>query len=370
MALGLFQTGQFALDIGGSNVVALSVVGRPESLRLRACYDWTLSPGLVVDGEIVEPDLFVRELREWVNHYKLRGRSVQLAVSNQKVIVRTIDMPDLSEEELLSAIQFQAQEYIPIPVDEVVLDSQIIGRRVGPDGSARQQVLLVAAQKTMIMNLLSAVRKAGLKVLGVDVASLALLRALVPDSPFLPEADAGAVCHGLVDMSSSVSTLAVAMDGVLKFTRIINFSSDRFHRAISERQRRSLWMMPRPWCERVGLAGPLPPDRDFYRDEIVDETQAELGKVATELGEEIRRSFDYYQAQEQSFPVGQLILSGRGALVRNLDSHLAELLGMPVALANPLAHIAENSSDVPDADLASMAPCLSVAVGLVLPERE
>ena len=369
MALGVFQTGQFALDIGGSNVVALSVVGRPESLRLRACYDWTLSPGLVVDGEIVEPDLFARELREWVNHYKLRGRSVQLAVSNQKVIVRNIDMPDLSEEELLSAIQFQAQEYIPIPVDEVVLDSQIIGRRVGPDGTARQQVLLVAAQKTMIMNLLSAVQKAGLKVLGIDVASLALLRALVPDSPFLPEAGAGAVSHGLVDISSSVSTLAVAMDGVLKFTRIINFSSDRFHRAIGDGRD----IPPddaHALVQRVGLAGPLPPDRDFYRDEIVDETQSELGEVATELGEEIRRSFDYYQAQEQSFPVGQLILSGRGALVRNLDSHLAELLGMPVALANPLAHIAENSSDMPDADLASMAPCLSVAVGLVLPERE
>ena len=221
----------------------------------------------------------------------------------------------------------------------------------------------------MIMNLLSAVRKAGLKVLGIDVASLALLRALVPDSPFLPEAGAGAVCHGLVDISSSVSTLAVAMDGVLKFTRIINFSSDRFHRAIGDGRE----IPPddaHALVQRVGLAGPLPPDRDFYRDEIVDETQSELGKVATELGEEIRRSFDYYQAQEQSFPVGQLILSGRGALVRNLDSHLAELLGMPVALANPLAHIAENSSDMPDADLASMAPCLSVAVGLVLPERE
>ena len=273
MALGVFQTGQFALDIGGSNVVALSVVGRPESLRLRACYDWTLSPGLVVDGEIVEPDLFVRELREWVNHYKLRGRSVQLAVSNQKVIVRTIDMPDLSEEELLSAIQFQAQEYIPIPVDEVVLDSQIIGRRVGPDGSAHQQVLLVAAQKTMIMNLLSAVRKAGLKVLGIDVASLALLRALVPDSPFLPQAGAGAVCHGLVDISSSVSTLAVAMDGVLKFTRIINFSSDRFHRAIGDGRD----IPPhdaQALVQRVGLAGPsaprsgLLPRRDRRRDAV------------------------------------------------------------------------------------------------------
>jgi type IV pilus assembly protein PilM len=368
VALGLFQTGQFALDIGGSTVVALSVAGRPENLRLRACHEWSLSPGLVVDGEIVEHDLFIRELRSWVNQHKLRGRSVHLAVGNQKVIVRTIDMPDLPEEELLSAIQFQAQEYIPIPVDEVVLDSMILGRRVAPDGSVRQQVLLVAAQKTMIMNLLSAVRKAGLKVLGIDVASLALLRALVPDDPFVTDAAGQAACHGLVDVSSSVSTLAVATEGVLKFTRIINFSSDRFSRSLAESLEVPL-EDAHALVRRVGLAGPLPPDRDFYRDEVVDATQVGLSTVATELGEEIRRSFDYYQAQEHAVPVGQLILSGRGALVRNLDAHLANLLDMPVALANPLAHIAQNSSGVPDADLASMAPCLSVAVGLVLPER-
>jgi len=368
MALGLFQTGQFALDIGGSDVVALSVAGGADKLRLRACHEWPLSPGLVVDGEIADHDLFVRELRSWVNQNKLRGRSVQLAVSNQKVIIRNIDMPDLSEEELLSAVQFQAQDYIPIPVDEVVLDAQIIGRREAPDGTVRQEVLLVAAQRTMIMNLLSAVRKAGLKVLGIDVASLALMRALVPQAPYVGDDESSVACHGLVDISSSVSTLAVAVGDTLRFTRMINFSSDRFVRAISE-QRNIPYDDAHLLVQRVGLAGPLPADRDFYRDDVVDQTQEILSEVADELGEEIKRSFDYYQAQEQSVPVSQLILSGRGALVRNLDSHLADFLGMPVAVANPLVHVSENSSDMSDAELLSMAPCLSVAMGLVLPER-
>lgn len=368
MALGLFQTGQFALDIGGSSVVALSVAGRAENLKLRACHDWSLSPGLIVDGEIVEPDLFVRELRSWVNKHKLRGRAVHLAVSNQKVIVRHIDMPDLPEDELLNAINLQAQEYIPIPVDEVVLDSQLLGRKVGPDGSVRQEVLLVAAQRTMIMNLLAAVKSAGLKVLGIDVASLALLRALVPESPFFAGSQEEPVCLGLVDISSSVSTLAVAVDGDLKFTRIVNFSSDRFAREVGEARGIPL-EDAHTLVQRVGLVGPLTPDRQFYRDEIVDEVQEALGKVAADLATEIRRSFDYYQGQADTVPISQLILSGRGALVRNLDSHLAEILGTPVALANPLAHIADNSSAMADDDLAALAPCLSIAVGLVLPER-
>ncbi len=368
MAVGLFQTGQYALDIGGSSVVALSVTGKADHLKLRACHEWAIPAGLVVDGEIAEPDLFTRELRTWVNRNKLRGRGVHLAVSNQKVIVRNIDMPDLPEAELLSAIQLQAQEYIPIPVDEVVLDSQILGRRFEADGTARQEVLLVAAQRTMIMNMLNAVRHAGLKVLGIDVSSLALLRALIPDEPFLPQPGEGSVCRGLVDVSSSVSTLAVVVDGMLKFTRVINFSSDRFARSLAESRK-----IPQEdasvLVERVGLPGPLPADIEFYRDEVVEETQSGLTQVASELAEEIVRSFDYFQAQERSAAVSQLILSGRGALVRNLDAYLAERLAMPVAVANPLVHIAENASSVPDAALVAMAPSLSVALGLVLPER-
>jgi type IV pilus assembly protein PilM len=369
MALGLFQTGQYALDIGGSSVLALSVTGKPDHLTLRACHEWTIPAGLVVDGEIVEPDLFARELRTWVNRNKLRGRGIHLAVSNQKVIVRNIDMPDLPEAELLNAIQLQAQEYIPIPVDEVVLDSQILGRRIESDGTARQEVLLVAAQRTMIMNMLNAVRHAGLKVLGIDVSSLALLRALIPDEPFLPQPGHESVCRGLVDISSSVSTLAVVAEGTLKFTRVINFSSDRFARSVAE-SRKIPHEDANVLVERVGLPGPLPPDLESYRDEVVEEAQSGLTQVALELAEEIARSFDYFQTQERSTAVSQLILSGRGALVRNLDAYLADRLAMPVTVANPLMHVEENASSVPDEVLVAMAPSLAVAVGLVLPERD
>ena len=93
MALGLFQSGQVALDIGGSSLVAVRLTGRGRGLTLRGCFEQPLPEGLVVDGEIVEADLFTRELKAFVRTHGLRGRSVQLAVSNQKVIVRNVDLP-------------------------------------------------------------------------------------------------------------------------------------------------------------------------------------------------------------------------------------------------------------------------------------
>jgi type IV pilus assembly protein PilM len=369
MALGLFQSGQLALDVGGSTLVAVHVTGKVGRLKLRGCYEWPLPEGLVADGEIVDTDLFARELKAFVNRNKLRGRGVHVAVSNQKVIVRNIEMSEMTEAELRGAIEFQAQDYIPIPVDEVVLDFLVLGKRVGPDGSARQEVLLVAAQKTMINAFLAAVRQAGLKIAGIDVSSLALVRALVPATPFLAAEHETGVCRGIADISSSVCTLVVAVDGVLKFTRIINFSSDRFPRTLSQ-ERGIPFDDAQTMVQRLGLAGPLSPEDEYYPQDIVADTHEKLGKVVSELSDEIRRSFDYYQGQEQATPVTELILSGRGALVRNLDAHLAEALGMPVALGNPLTHILQNNSDVPDANLAYMAPYLAVAVGLALPEED
>jgi type IV pilus assembly protein PilM len=152
----------------------------------------------------------------------------------------------------------------------------------------------------------------------------------------------------------------------MKFTRIVNFSSDRFARALTE-AKGIPFDDAQVMVERIGLSGPLPPDEEFYPADVVMETQATLGKVAVELAEEIRRSFDYYQGQEHGTPVSELILSGRGALLRNLDSHLSDALGLGVVIGNPLTHISQNASGQPDVDLAAMAPCLSVAIGLALP---
>ncbi len=369
MALGLFPSGQVALDIGGSSLVALELAGTSGKLKLKGCYEWPLSEGLVVDGEIVDSDLLARELKAFANQHKLRGRAVELAVSNQKVIVRNIDMPEMTEDELRGAIEFQAQDYIPIPIDEVVLDFQVIGRYANAEGASRQQVVLVAAQKAMIAMYTAAVRQAGLKLSGIDVCSMALVRALIPPAPFLAEGPHNGVCRAIADISSSVSTLVVAVDNVLKFTRVINFSSDRFARVLSDQ----LGIPPEDaniLVQRIGLTGKEAPGDDVYSEEIVAQTQQKLGEVAYELGDEIRRSLHYFQGQELNMPVTEVILSGRGALVRNLDSMLSESLSMPVSIGNPMTLIGENASSLSDADLAFMAPYLSVAVGLALPEED
>lgn len=369
MALGIFGGTPLALDIGGSSLVALQVAGGPGRLKLRSCYEWPLSEGLISDGEVGDVGLLARELRSFASHFRLRGRPVHIAVGNQKVIVRNIDMPDMTEAELRGAIEFQAADHIPIPIDEVVLDFQVLRKHLTSEGMARQEVLLVAAQRAMISMFTAALRQAGFKVMGIDVTSLALIRALIPPVSFLADEAESQATRAIADISSSVSTLVVTVGRDLKFTRTINFSSDAFARALAADLRISLDDAS-DLVRYVGLPGPLEPVPDLYTDDVIARVRERLGEVVFEIADDLNRSLHYYQSQPAGTPIQQMILSGKGALLRNLDAHLSEVLDIPVVIANPLVHFVENDSKIPDTTLALMAPYLSVAVGLALPDEE
>ena len=223
------------------------------------------------------------ELKAFMRESGMKGKLVHIGVGNQKVIVRQIEVPEMGEEELRGAIEFQAQDYIPIPVEEAVLDFQVVSRYTGEDGVGKQQVLLVAAQKEMIQQFLEAAKRAGLKVAGIDVTAFALIRALATPVSFVDQGGQAPQTLGVVNISSSVSTLVVAVDGVPKFTRIINFSHDAFTRLLVERQGvpfedASVLM------ERIGLAGPLPADVSTYNAATIDDVQAESGRSRRRAG--------------------------------------------------------------------------------------
>jgi type IV pilus assembly protein PilM len=369
--MGVFSSKQapIGLDIGKSSIVGVQVTGKSPNTVLKAYYERPIPEGLVFEGEIVDPGALSEELKAFMREANMKGKFVNMGVGNQKVIVRHIEVPEMSEEELRGAIEFQARDYIPIPIEEAVLDSHVVARLVDEDGVAKQQVLLVAAQREMIERFIETAKRAGLKVAGIDVTALALVRALSTPVAFVDQGAEGGRTLGMLHVSSSVSTLVVATDNVLKFTRTFNFAFDNFVRASVERQ----GVQPADavaLCEHVGLPGPAQPDDQTYGADTIDEVRTALTPVAEELGEEIRRSLDYYQSQNFGAHVERVLLTGRGAAVRNLDAFLTEHLGVKVELGNPLLKLAENDSGIPNEVLAALAPRAAVAVGLALEEED
>jgi type IV pilus assembly protein PilM len=369
MALLTSRQSAIGLDIGKSSIVGVQLAGKAPSAVLKSFHERPIPEGLVFEGEVIDPQGLAAEIKGFMKESHMKGKDIHLGVGNQKVIVRNIEVPDMGEQELRGAIEFQAQDYIPIPMDEAVLDFQVVDRTTDEEGVAKQQVLLVAAQREMIGRYLEAAKKAGVRVAGIDVNAFALIRSLSPQVSFVDQGTDVAETFGIVNVSSSVSTLVVASNKIPRFTRIVNVAYDSFTQALMNRQGVPL-EDALVLSEHIGLPGPIPADSETFNTATIADVQNSLGSVAEELGEEIRRSLDYYTSQDHDARVDLIILTGRAALVRNLDTYLSEFLNLTVKIGNPLAKIQKNVSGQSEEVLTAVAPRLAVAVGLAMDEVE
>ena len=194
-------------------------------------------PGLVdvVEGEVVDPDHVSAAIKDLWRHGGFKSKDVSIGLSNQKVVVRLIDLPYMERAELQGAIQYQAQDYIPYPVDQAILDFQIIGDYMTPSDEHMMEVLLVAAPREIVANAVQAVEGARLKLAQVDVTAFALVRALLGTTPswFNEEVESPGEALGIVHVSSGLTNIAVVERGIPRFTRVSSLAGNQFTQAVA-----------------------------------------------------------------------------------------------------------------------------------------
>jgi type IV pilus assembly protein PilM len=275
----------------------------------------------------------------------------------------------MDEKELRAAIEYQAQEAIPIPLADAILDFDVIATGSGQDGGGTQKVLIVAAQRDMVKQFVDAARIAGLTIENIDLQAFALMRSVAPPVAFV---DWGAAGSGegaaIINISPDITNLVVAVNGTPQFTRVVNTGCDALvqalmsSRGISRDEADVLRL-------NVGLTGSEPAFADLEPTTLA-ETHEVLDNACEAFADEIRRSIDYYHSQgNQGRQVSELLLSGEGALTRNMCDYLRQALRLNVALGNPLQHL-ENKTAIPQPDLEAAAPRFAVALGLALESEE
>ena len=357
------------LDIDRGAVKAVQIGGRGGGYTLQHVGYRKLQPGAVVDGEVADQDLLAYELREFWASHSFKGKTVYLGVANQKVVVRLLDFPRMSPEDLKGAISFEAQDHIPMPIDEAVLDYVVLGPQ--EEGSDRDRILLVAAQKEMISRYSAAVRTAGLRAEGVDVKALSLVRSTLPSSLF---DDGGAIL--LLDIGTEITNLVVAQGGSPTLTRFIPGGSGFLAQAVAEsadlpeEEAERQLMNPRVKLgpEESGEEIEGAEEDDDFDPALMYDIRRGIEDAAQTLAEDVQRSIEYHYSQPGSREVTQVFISGEGALVGGLEAYLGDLLGVETRRGTPMQKLAGNRSNVPDEQLRVMEPVLAVALGLALEE--
>ncbi len=373
--MGRFRSRAVGLDIDRGALKAVQISESGGNYTLQHVGYRKLPSGAVSEGEVADGDLLAAELKEFWSSHSFKGKTVYLGVANQKVVVRLLDFPRMSPDDLKGAIGFEAQDHIPMPIDEAILDYMVLGPQ--GEGSNLDRILIVAAQKEMISRYATAIRAAGLRPQGIDVKALSLVRSTLPSALD----DEGATL--LLDIASEISSLVVTQSGNPTLTRFIPGGSGYLAQAIAdsadlpEEEAERQLMNPRvrigPDAESAGISldkdgDDVAEDGDDFDPALMYDVRRGLEDAVQTLAEDMQRSVEYHYSQPGSREVTRLIVSGEGALVNGLDAYLGELLGVAARRGTPFQKLSGNRSNVRDEQLRVMEPVLAVALGLSLEE--
>jgi type IV pilus assembly protein PilM len=340
------------LKIGASQLVAARVsnngVAELEQLARQA-----LPMGIVVGGELREPDALADALKLFFARNKLPKKGVRLGIANNRIGVRIFDIVGVEEEKLLAnAIHFRAQEALPIPLDEAVLDYHVLDESVNEEGNSVKRVLLVVAYRELIERYVSACRKAGIALAGIDLEAFALLRSM--SAPV----DGSAAAVVAVSIGYDRSTFAVSDGRVCEFTRVLEWGGWSLNVALA----RAFDTAPsevEAFKRSLSLDGSIAPE-GASAQQIATGVDAVARQVQS-FARELVSSLQFYQNQPGSLGIGEIVITGGTAQMPGLAQELERLIGVRVRVGDPLARLkVAKRVNVPAGELGSYA----VAIGL------
>jgi len=376
----------------------------------------------ISNGVIVDANALGAALRQLLDQHGVRTKSVVSSVASQSsLVVRPIEVPRMTRQELADTMQWEVERHIPFAASEVVMDFQpLIAPEDLPPEAQNMEVLLAVAQEDMINAHVETLFRAGLDPVALDVEPLAASRSLIDINR-----DTGAYDHvyALLNVGANTTDLSIVRRGLLSFTRPVPLAGDNITNAIAEGlgyefheaervklEQGTLFVQGAPALEapRAPAPEPQPGVEPVFR--IGDEDKApkaaqvfdlgaEAGPTASpqpprqepglpvlrtpgagtsgrqvyesmlptlvELVTEIRRSIEYYSNRYPDSRVDTIMLYGGTACLPNFAEFLAGEVGTPVEVGNPFLRV-EVDPGLPHDFVEQNAPYMPIVVGLAI----
>jgi type IV pilus assembly protein PilM len=360
------------LDVEAGSVAATEVASNGDSAVAKFGIA-ALGAGVFGEGEVFDPEALGDALKGLFSEHKL-SKIVRVGLASQRVAVRTLRLPRIEDHgELETAIRFQAQDHIPMPLEQAVLDWQVVGHATGENGEPQVDVVAVAARRDMLGGLMQALTRAGLRPVGIDLSAFGMIRALAGESyapvdpgdyvdapgPATPSYEQGIAPHlggegsAAAEVAAApegsgparlycnlgdVTNLAVARHSTCLFTRVSPFGVEGIAQKLAERRQLTL-EHARQWLVHVGMQQPL---EGIEGDaQTIAAAREALAEGTARLVDELRLSLEYYAALEGAVPIEGVVACGPGTTIPGLTERLQRDLGQRFEIGRPraLAHL-------------------------------
>lgn len=378
------------LDIEGDYV---TLVEMKETAAGPVIFNYATSA--ISGAEKTDPDSLARLLVRLVSEKSITSRDTISFIGGENIFVKFISLPQMPRDDLRRSIWWEAERSAPFSLQDAVFDYHVLKEVTFEDGTKKVDVLVAAAPKGDIEDHSDLLRRAGLNPVIVSVKPFAVAAALKPT--LLQSSEK---CLAVVDIGSTTTTLVVVKEGHISFIREIRIGDRDLTQAIcddlgidetdaeilkrrhgcalQEEEQRLLAIAVREeldhmqdgisfWEDIRDEAKGKIPGRDAASpegDEEARRVSVAIRHVLEKLLGEFERSFGFYRQQAPDDRISQIILSGKGAELRDLDKLIAARMQLLVRLANPVAGVKVGSPVIDQEELRVIAPRLTAAVGL------
>ncbi|MEX2502144.1 MAG: type IV pilus assembly protein PilM [Trueperaceae bacterium] len=368
------------LEVGTAHLKVVELrPGSPPTLSALAIR--TMPPGLVQEDQIVDPAGLADEIRALFDEAGVSKRFVVTAVGNRQAITRNIHVPKMSLKELDEAIKWEAERYIPFPIDEVVLDYYVLDNPDDVEDGGQLEVVIAAARLDLVTQQVEYLKLAGLEPLVIEVKPFSLLRSLkgallgehltkttLTQAGYTDGNEVGVV----LEIAATSTTITLVRGDRVLMNRNIGVSGDDFTAAVQR-----TFGMDFDSAEEIKLnygTATIPTEdeeellnfdakREQYSPSRVYEA---LRPVLVDLTTEIRRSLEFFRVQTGDATISRMLATGGGSKLRGLPEAIGDALGFKVEAADPWLSVTVDERQFDEHYLAKVGPELSVALGLAL----
>ena len=333
------------LDIGTSVIKVIALQKDGSSVRLAGVATRGVQSVGVQSESLIDWERLAQEVKDTVKSVNIQSRFVHVSLPENQVYTKVVEMPSLSDRELSSAIRWEAEQYIPIPLSEAVLDYQLV-TKAGESKQGKMQVLLVAAPLTLIHKYQKIIGFANLSPLTFETDMLATIRALIKIGDMTPTF--------IIDTGTSTTNIAIVRFGVPVFSYSLNIGGNAITKAIAS---------------DFGLD--LARAEEYKRTYGFDDSalQGKLTETITPvlniIISEVKKGIEFYQERyPQEETLRRVIVSGGMASLPKVSVFFTKNLGIEAEIANPWSDISVDEKMFSQAQ--HISPLFTVATGLAL----
>lgn len=338
----------FGLDIGATTLKAVWMDKKKDGFLLNSVFTAASPPKGMSSESPFDQEEMAQVISKMIKDANIRARTVNISLPENQVFTKVIEIPVLTDKEIASAIYWEAEQYIPVPLNTITLDYQIIKSPQSEDGNLKMSVLLVGAPTKLIDKYEAILGMAGLTINAVETEILSVIRAVVtyPNTP----------SSLIINIGALSTAFAIIRKNVVIFTYSVAVGGMALSRAIAADFGLSA-AQAEEYKKVYGIS-----DKNFG-GKIGRATEPVLSSLLTET----KKAIAYYNEKYTDDTIMQIVLAGGTAKLPGFNTFLAQDLGLEIIIANPWKVLV--AQDVPK-EIIDDAPSYTVAVGLAMRDYE